>query len=277
MFGHSFYHGLLRKYIIMFGNMFNEIDINRYDSNGNIIKSIRLPISYAPKEKFYVRIQEDPNLNRQFSQILPRISFEMIDVQYDAERSLNKTMMNRYINAGTNDFKTHFSPVPYNINIDLNAMFSHQEDAVQFVEQVVPFFRPEWTHSVKLISDIDEYYDIPTILNNITISDNYDSDFQTRRVLTYTLSFTIKGYLIGPVKDRGVITKSILDFSSDSEIGTPWNLRTELTPAYGDDRDKTDVGDVTRTRPNFEQANNTVFGLDREEFFDGIDRHGHDE
>jgi hypothetical protein len=192
MFGHQFYHGTIRKYIIMFGNMFNDINIDRFDKSGNIIQSLNVPIAYGPREKFLSRLREDPNLNQEVATILPRLSFEITNISYDQVRTINKMHNISSRGAGADVLASTSTPIPYDINITLNGMFATNEDAVQVVEQILPFFRPEWTHSLRLVDDLsDHYIDVPTILNDMTITDSYEADFQTRRAIIYTFNFTL--------------------------------------------------------------------------------------
>ena len=223
MFGHTYYHGAIRKYIIMFGNMFNDINVVRYGTDGSAQQVIRVPIAYGPREKFLARLDQDPNLSKEVAIQLPRISFEVTNMTYASNRSLNKMQKNTAIGAGTNTLRSQYTPVPYDINIQLSAMFSNNEDAVQVVEQILPFFRPEWTNSVKLVPEIGDYYDVPTVLNSMTIEDTYEADYQIRRAIIYTFDFTVKGYIFGPVSNKGVIKRTIVDVKNnafDDPIGT---------------------------------------------------------
>jgi hypothetical protein len=152
MFGHSYYHGVLRKYVIMFGNMFNDIDVVRYNNAGTAVQTIRVPIAYGPREKFLARLRADPNLDRDVAIQLPRLSFEMTNVSYAPERGLNKLVRNVGISTDNNKLRSIWTPTPYDIDFTLHGMFANQEDAVQVVEQILPFFRPEWTHTLQLVT-----------------------------------------------------------------------------------------------------------------------------
>ena len=183
MFGSHYDHGALRKYIIMFGRMFNDIDIVRKDNDGNATQAIRVPIAYGPKEKFLARLNQDPNLDRKVATQLPRLSFEITDMSYSANRGLNKLQRNTSVGTNNQAMSSQFTPVPYDINITLYGMFANNEDAVQVVEQILPYFRPEFTHSVKLVPETGHYYDIPTVLQGMSIEDSYEADYQTRRAI----------------------------------------------------------------------------------------------
>jgi len=206
MFGHSFYHGSIRRYVVLFGTLFNDIIINRPDPTHNEIHTVKVPVTYGPKEKVLARLTQDPNLNRKTSVQLPIISFEMTDFTYDGSRKLN-TIGKRYKKDDTDPNKIYYqyNPVPYNINFSLSILVKNTDDGTRIVEQILPFFTPEWTATVALIPDMDITMDIPIILNDVKLNDNYESDFETRRVLEWNMTFTLKGYLYGPVHRAGII------------------------------------------------------------------------
>ena len=275
MFGHSYYHGVIRKYIIMFGNMFNDIDVVRYNNAGTAVQTIRVPIAYGPKEKFLVRLRTDPNLNRDVAIQLPRLAFEITDMSYAPTRSLSKLQKNTAIGSQGDSLRSQFTPVPYDINMSLYGMFANQEDAVQVVEQILPFFRPEWTNSVKLVPSIGQFYDIPTVMTGLSIEDTYEADFQARRAIIYTFTFTVKGYIFGPVSNKGVIKRTLLDFASDSVVGTPFNERLSLTPGLLANGSATANSSASIDTSNITANTTYGFAFDQENYFDGIDRHGH--
>ena len=212
MFGSQFYHNTLRRYVIMFGNMFNDIVVRRYDANGKNTKAIAVPLSYSPKEKFLVRITQDPNLDQQVAIQLPRLAFEIISINYDSARRLNAHNRNVKITSDKNKLDFNYAPVPYDINFNLYSYVRNADDSAQIMEQIVPYFGPEWTNSVRIIPQTDVTLDVPTVLNNISIEDTYDGDFNTRRALIYTFEFTVKGYFYGPVRRQGVIKRAQIDF-----------------------------------------------------------------
>jgi hypothetical protein len=277
MFGHSsYYHGVLRKYVVMFGNMFNDIDVVRYTNAGVASKTIRVPIAYGPKEKYLVRLRADPNLDRDVAIQLPRLAFEITNINYSPNRSLNKLTRNVGINVNDNNkFKSIWTPTPYDINFSLYGMFANQEDAVQVVEQILPFFRPEWTHTLNLVPQIGDKYDIPTVLNDLSIEDTYEADFQTRRAIIYTFNFTVKGYLFGPTTNRGVIKRAIVDLSANSVSGVPNNIRLDINPGLLANGSPTT--NATASIATSQISANTDYGytFEKEDYFDGIDRHGH--
>ena len=275
MFGNSYYHGVIRKYIIMFGNMFNDIDVTRYNNAGVAAQTIRVPMAYGPKEKFLVRLRTDPNLDRDVAIQLPRLAFEVTDMSYAPTRTVSKLQKNTAIGSHGDSLRSQFTPVPYDINMSLYGMFANQEDAVQVVEQILPFFRPEWTNSVKLVPSMGQFYDIPTVLTGLSIEDTYEADFQSRRAIIYTFNFTVKGYIFGPVSNKGVIKRTIVDFAADDTVGTPFNERLTLTPGLLANGSPTANSSASIDTSNITANTTYGFAFDQENYFDGIDRHGH--
>lgn len=276
MFGNSsFYNGVLRKYVIMFGNMFNDIDVVRYNNAGAAVQTIRVPIAYGPREKFLARLRTDPSLDREVAIQLPRLSFEITNIAYAANRGLNKLTRNVGLSTDTNKLQTVWTPTPYDINISLYGMFANQEDAVQVVEQILPFFRPEWTHSLQLLNTVTDVYDVPTVLNDLSIEDTYEADFQTRRAIIYTFNFTVKGYLFGPTTNRGVIKRATIDLSANSIIGTPNNVTLDIRPGLLANGSPTTNATASVAFSDISATDNYGFTFEKDDYFDGIDRHGH--
>jgi len=271
MFGHGFYyHGIIRKYVIMFGNMFNDLRLTRYDSSGVIEQIMEIPISYGPKERFLIRLREDPSLNKKVAVQLPRLSFELLSVSYDSTRTFNKSFRNSSIGTTNNELKTQFTAVPYNFEFALYGMFANNEDAVQVLEQILPFFRPEWTHSLKLIPEMGEYYDIPTVLTSVDMQDTYDSDFTSRRSIIYTWNFTVKGYLFGPISNRGIIKRTQIDFSTDTNVSTsPVESRLILTPGLLANGQPTTNSAASVAASLINANSNYGFAFDSNNFFSG--------
>jgi len=206
MLGHTFYHQHLRKYVIVFGTLFNDIVVQRKDNSGNVVQDIKVPLAYAPREKALARIQQDPDLARKVGMVLPRMSFEMQSFNYAPERKLNK--IHRNVAAYADDkakLYAAYSPVAYDIGFDLNIYTRYAEDSTQILEQILPFFTPEWSVTMTLIPDMSWKQDIPIVLNGVSAQDTYDGDFETRRALIHTLNFTLKGYLWGPLRKTGII------------------------------------------------------------------------
>lgn len=207
MFSTPFYFSLLRKYVILVGTLFNNIRITRTDSSGNQTALLRVPITYAPKDKMLARVIQDTAIDRQTATIpLPAISFEMGRMAYDGTRKLN-TIGKVSVRDATdaNKFKYQYNPVPYDIEFKVYIYAKNAEDGTKIIEQILPYFTPDWTTTVNLIPEVEVTMDIPVILNNIGYSDNYDGDFKERRAIIWTLDLVLKGYLYGPVKKSGII------------------------------------------------------------------------
>jgi hypothetical protein len=206
-----YYHGITRKIIVGFGSLFSDIKIQR-KKDGVTEQTIAVPIAYAPKEKWIVRIEQDPSLENHTYTTLPRLSFEITGMNYDAARKTNR--MN-YITCGdgTNLSRT-YAPVPYNIDISLYCLTKTQEDALQIVEQILPYFTPEYTLSLKAIPESNIIMDVPIILESVSIQDDYDGDFNQRRFVTYTMNFTLKANFYGPVTDGTIITNTLVDVNN---------------------------------------------------------------
>lgn len=208
MFGRTWNHDTLRKYVILFGTIFNDIWITRDSASGESIQTIKVPLSYGPKEKFLARLEGNPNLSNKVGVVLPRISFEMTSFVYDSERKRNT--LNRFYkqptNNGTDDrIAYQYMPVPYNITFQMSIMVKNAEDGTRIIEQILPFFTPEWTASVNLVPEIGGTFDIPIILNDVNVTDTYEGSFEERRAIIWDLTFTMKAYIFGPSKKTGLI------------------------------------------------------------------------
>lgn len=203
-----FYNSLFRKYVAIFGTLFNNIRIERLDDGGDITQTIKVPIAYGPREKFLARAVDNPTGLPPYAITLPRVAFEISSIDYDPNRklqTLNKTLSKKEVN-GVNVYKKVFSPAPYNIGFKLEVLSKTMEDGLKIVEQILPYFTPEWTISAHLLGqDFDEVTDIPIVLNSVNIEDQYSDDFIARKVLTFTLNFTMKCYFYGPVTESKII------------------------------------------------------------------------
>jgi len=198
MFGQTFHHNTIRKYVILFGTIFNNIYVTRQDSAGETIQTFKVPLSYGPKEKYLARLEGNPDLDNKVAVTVPRIAFEMTTIQYDPDRKLNS------LNRKVKNNKSQYQPVPYNMTFQMSILVKNAEDGTKIVEQILPYFTPEWTASVHLIPSMeDDPWDIPIILNDISTEDTYEGNFETRRAIIWTINFTMKGYLFGPVKNIG--------------------------------------------------------------------------
>jgi hypothetical protein len=210
MLGYNpFYHGTIRKCIASFGRIFNDINIERFDKDNQKIQALKVPLAYAAKEKWLQRLEQDTDIDGQtVGFTLPRVSFEMTALNYDGSRKVQS--LNRIFKTVTGDqasLSSVYAPVPYNIEISLYAIAKTQEDALRIVEQILPFFTPQYNIPMRVLPDYNNLIiDTPVILNSISMQDDYEGDMQTRRQIIYTMTFTMKTYLFGPVGTAGVIT-----------------------------------------------------------------------
>ncbi len=218
MFGTHFYNEGMRKLTIAFGQIFNNIILQNKSSTGAITKRYKVPLAYAPKEKFLVRLDEQANLeNREFAITLPRMGFEITGLSYDSSRKLNK--MNKLIRVKDGETgkiqNYNWNPVPYNINFSLYSFTATAENGLQIIEQILPWFQPEYTVTIKVVPEMDIVRDVPIVLNSVQYEDSYTGDFTRRRAVIYTLNFTAKTYLYGPMNKQGVIKKVQSDLHTD--------------------------------------------------------------
>ena len=221
MLGTTFYHETIRKCVIGFGTLFNDIHITRKDSSGNTVQSMKVPLAYGPKQKFLTRLREDPNITKSVAITLPRIGFEIGTIAYDSTRKLNKIQKVKKSGSTGSKVNTQYMPVPYNIDFELYAMAKNSDDALQIVEQILPYFQPEYTITINDIVQMNNKRDVPIVLTGISYEDNYEGEFTERRAIIYTMSFTAKAYLYGPVISGQVITKVQVDQFSDSASAAP--------------------------------------------------------
>ena len=212
IFGSQFYHQTIRRYVIVFGNMFNDMVVQRINTAGQVVQTLSVPIAYGPKEKFLVRISQDANLDKAVAISLPRMGFEMISVSYDPTRRLPATIKNVYVVDDKNKLDYQYTPVPYNFNFALSIFVQNGDDGAQILEQILPYFGPEWVNNIKLVPGMNIVMDVPCVLNSISTEDTYEGDFDTRRALIYTLDFTMRGYIYGPVRRQGIIKRTQIDF-----------------------------------------------------------------
>jgi len=205
--GQIFYFSLIRKYVALFGSLFDNVVVLRVDQHGDVTGQIKVPISYAPKEKMLARVMQDPGIDRpSATPTMPLMSFEMVSMTYDASRKLRtvgKIAQQDPTNHGNALYQ--YNPVPYNFGFRLYALVKNVEDGTKIVEQILPYFTPDFTVSVDLIPEMGVMMDIPVVLNSISQADNYEGDYSARQSLVWTLDFTLKGFLYGPVKTGGTI------------------------------------------------------------------------
>jgi hypothetical protein len=232
MFAQTFYHGHIRKYVILFGTLFNDIYINRVGSAGDQVATIKVPIAYSPKDKLIVRTDQDPLLTRPFSVVYPRMGFELTSLNYSPTRKLS-TVKKGYIKQDPNNdqrLKYLYNPVPYDMSFSLYIAVKNTEDGTRILEQILPYFTPDWTTTINLIPELDVKLDIPTVLINVTSEDIYEGNFTERRSLVWTLDFTMHGYVFGPVKKSEVITLANVNFFTSLDQTSNIEERITIKP-----------------------------------------------
>ena len=233
MLGQQFYHETIRKVVVAFGTVFNDIQLVRKDNDGSVIQSMKVPLAYGPRQKFLVRLAEDPDLTKQVAITLPRIGFEISTLSYDPGRKLNRVQKFKKVKgAKASQLDTQFMPVPYNIDIELYILAKQSDDALQIIEQILPYFQPDYTLTINDQPDMGIKRDVPIVLNSIGYEDDYaDTDFAARRSIIYTLSFTAKFYLYGPVTSSKVIKTVQVDQYTDLQDTSPKReQRYKVTP-----------------------------------------------
>ena len=226
MLGTYSYHSIIRKTVVAFGTLFNNIEIHKDD------EVMKVPLAYGPKQKFLARLDQNPDpTNKRVQITLPRISFEINGIDYDSSRKVSPTQKIK-VAKDTDENRNVFMPVPYNVGFELAIISKNQEDGLEILEQILPFFQPHYNLPVKLLDEMNEIKDVPVVLNNITYEDTYEGDFSSRRAIIYTLTFTAKTYLYGPVVDNAkIIKKVITDYYTDTNTATaPRQVRYTIQP-----------------------------------------------
>lgn len=252
MFGHVFYHDTIKKYVIYFGTLFNDLYINKTDGTKKT-QTIKVPISYGPKEKFLTRLTQDPKFQKPVAIQLPRMGFELIDLNYAPERKLptiNRMAVQNPSNSNLLSYQ--YSPVPYDFNFSLYIFVKQADDGTRILEQILPFFTPDWTATLNLDSTMMHKYDVPVVLNSVSSQDTYEGDFITRRAIIWSLQFTMKGYIFGPTtKSKAIKTsyinlyevgnKSINQFIAAN--GNPTDVMTTIPIVAGKTVDQIEADD----------------------------------
>jgi len=270
MLGTTFYHNTLRKLVISFGTIFNNVSIERKNSSGVTQKTIKVPLGYGPKQKFLVRIDQIGSIKdgRKVQMILPHMGFEIADISYAPSRHLNTVQRHIYTNRDTTStVKYQYQRVPYDINFSLYVMAKNMDDSMQIVEQILPFFTPEFTITVNDMLELNQKTDVPIILTSVSNEDTYDGSFTERRAIIWTLNFTCKAYLYSPTKTSDIIRKVIADiYTSTNQVLAKREERLTVEPeplTAGPD----DFYDYTETWEFFDDAKE----MDRTTGVDDID------
>ena len=259
MFKDAQYHELIRKTIVAFGTLFNDIYIYRKSSTGKVTQKMKVPLAYGPKQKFLTRIDQDSARSADdaitTALTLPRIGFELTSLSYDPARKLNRVQKFKKVKgADARSVQSSYMPVPYNVGFTMFTMAKNSEDALQIVEQILPMFQPDYTVALNVMPNLNIVRDVPIVLNDVSYEDSYDGAFTERRVLMYTMTFTAKMYLYGPVTSTGVIKQVQVDQYTDTNTNTAkreqrYVVKPNPTTANADD----DFG-FTETTSFFQDA-----------------------
>jgi len=245
MLGQYYYHEIVRKTIIAFGTLFNDIHIRHQDGDGNDVSDMKVPLAYGPSQKFLARLTQQADLNKPVQINMPRMSFEMTSIQYDSTRKSSLVQTFKTCDDGSK-VKKVFMPVPYNIGFELNILSKLNDDSLQILEQILPYFQPHFNLTVDLVQSIGEKRDIPIVLESVNFQDDYEGNFDTRRALIHTLQFTAKTYLFGPIADSsdGLIRKVQVDMYSSTDRATAKReMRYTVTPTAKEDKNDDGVID----------------------------------
>lgn len=227
MFGHSYYHGIIRKHTALVGTLFNDLVITRGASGEQTVK---VPIIYGPREKYLARLERDPSLDQKTAVNLPMISFEMTGLRYASDRKLSTVVRYASRAASGEGYSGVYNPVPYDIFYDVNVYSAGIEDGARIVEQILPFFTPSWNATLNLLDDMPTYKtDVYVVLDSVEPHDDYDSNFETRRAVTWRLSLTVKTYFYGPVSTPKIIKIANTNIYADTNT-TSVAIHTDIRP-----------------------------------------------
>ena len=227
MLGVTYYHQTIRKYVAVFGTLFNDLNIERTNASGTVTEKIKIPLAYGPKQKWLLAMSDTTASRKVTATRSPRMGFALTSVDYDPVRKLNTVGKNWAANSSlstTTTLLSQFNPVPYNFAFDLFILVKNAEDGTQILEQILPYFTPEFTVTVNTIPDMGIKADIPIILNSSSVADEYEGDLATRRTITWTLSFTLKGYIYPDIKSSSIIKTVEVNFRIPATAVTTLDL-----------------------------------------------------
>jgi len=230
-----FYNRTIRKVVVAFGSMFNDILLTRYSKDGLTAYEItKVPLSYGAKEKYLVRLQSDPNLTKSIATTVPRMSFDLVGMSYDTTRKQQTTLQNFGFSSGS--FRTQYAPIPYNFDFNLSIYVRNTEDGTQILEQILPFFTPDFTVTIDFIKEMDQKYDMPVILNSVSPEVDYEGDFMNTRLIIWNLTFTAKGYIWPPVSANNsskYITSANANIYTDSTNLDAQKVYVNMATGFG--------------------------------------------
>lgn len=248
--GNKFYHSHIRKAIISFGSLFNNIYIDRVDSDNTIVQTLKIPLTYGPKSKVLARVASQPNLeDRPYKMVLPAMSFEITGFDYDPDRKFNNLNQSRAPNTPTTN-KTQFAPSPWDMQIQLSVIVKNQDDGLRIIEQILPYFNPAYSVVVNDIPELGIQRNLPIQLVGLNFDDNYEGDVGETRFIIWTLVFNLKLNFYGPISTTNIIksvtvnTHTTMDESSNA--GEIYNVQVDpLTAEITDDWTFLESFDIT--------------------------------
>lgn len=275
MYGRYYYHSIFRKSIIAFGSLFNNLLIKRTATDGEKLETVKVPVKYGPTQKYLAMIAAEPTPQRNSVQMtLPHMSFEIKGIEYDASRKQTPTQFIKSrptAGSGEENKPVQFSqyvPVPYNLNVELAVIAKNQNDGLQIIEQILPSFHPSLNVSIEVVEETNEERDIAVVLNSINYVDEYEGDFAQRRLLLWTLNFTVKTYLFGPLDLQKDIRTVKVDYRSDikrrnAEIRYSATVEsTEEPPKPKEEiNPDTDPYEIVETLEDVHTSDSDFFGL----------------
>jgi len=232
MLGQYFYHEIIRKTVIGFGTLFNNVEVRTRNSDGTFAQVMKVPLAYGPMSKYLALIEQQASYKNRVQITLPRMSFEMVGLQYDATRKTSITQTFKATTNGSNaGLKKVYMPVPYNLDFTLSIATKQNDDMLQIVEQILPYFQPSLNITINLIDSIGEKKDVPVVLNGITMSTDYEGSFDDKQTILYNLSFTAKTYIFGAISENtsGLIKKVDVDYYTNLKKSSR-EIRYSVTP-----------------------------------------------
>ena len=238
MLGAYTYNKIIRKCVIGFGTLFNNIECRKENKDGSVYSRMKVPLAYGPRQKFLARLEQQADLNQKVAITVPRLSFEMTGISYDSSRKLAPTTLT--LKADTNNaVKKQFTPVPYNIDFELNVISKTNDESLEIMEQILPVFQPSFQMTIKLVDDMNDFRDVPIILNSVSYSDDYEGTFDDRKITLITMQFTVKAYIFGPVGTAAPIKKAKADIYTTMPSSTSTRqVAYQVTPKALTDKDK---------------------------------------
>ncbi len=265
MLGAYTYNKVIRKCVVAFGTLFNNIEV-RKEVSGSTYQKMKVPLAYGPKQKFLARLEQQPDLNKKVAITLPRISFEMQGISYDSSRKLSPITAD-YKKDGANAVRKIFTPVPYNLDFTMSILSKTNDEALEITEQILPIFQPSYNVTIKILDDINEYRDVPIVLNSLQYADDYEGDFSTRKLTTIDISFTMKAYIFGPTQTGKPIKKAKVDYKTGTDVvNSPRRVSYTVEPKALRDKDSDGAGltltaAVTAKIGTLQVTDSTVFSI----------------